>query len=329
MDNPYSDLLRNPKDVEIQPLAGDASGRRYARWQHPNFGPMVYMDASNDRDGSCDDFLRVASHLTDLGLSAPRILARNSDFLLLEDLGDSVFAKILENNANIEKDLYLSAVDVLLCVQKNKPVKGLNTFGTEEMAQAVTPVIEWYQAGITGQENKAASEKLVSLVRSALKECEPSENVMILRDYHAENLIWLPERSGVARCGILDFQDALLGHPAYDLASLLEDARRDVSVQTRDAAIKHFVKESEAEEEAFLHGFSVQAAQRNLRILGVLSRLAVRDGKTHYLDFLPRVWAHLMGDLEHPALTELKTFVLETIPPATQSNLKSLGEQHA
>ncbi|MCV6825632.1 MULTISPECIES: aminoglycoside phosphotransferase family protein [Halocynthiibacter] len=329
MDNPYSDLLRNPKDVEIQPLAGDASGRRYARWQHPNFGPMVYMDASNDRDGSCDDFLQVASHLADLGLSAPKILARSSDFLLLEDLGDSVFAKILENNANLEKDLYLSAVDVLLCLQKNKPVKGLNTFGTEEMARAVTPVIEWYQAGITGQENNAASEKLVSLVRSALKECEPSENVMILRDYHAENLIWLPERSGVARCGLLDFQDALLGHPAYDLASLLEDARRDVSVQTRDAAIKHFVKESGVEEEAFLHGFSVQAAQRNLRILGVLSRLAVRDGKTHYLDFLPRVWAHLTGDLEHPALTELKTFVLENIPPTTQSNLKVLGEQHA
>jgi aminoglycoside/choline kinase family phosphotransferase len=136
----------------------------------------------------------------------------------------------------------------------------------------------------------------------------------VLRDYHAENLIWLPRRAGHARVGMLDYQDMLLGHPAYDLVSLLEDARRDTSPELRAAMLARYLAWSGAEPEAFAAAAHTLAAQRNLKILGLFTRLCRRDGKPRYLAHLPRVWGHLSRDLAHPALAPLAAFVARHLP---------------
>ena len=148
--------------------------------------------------------------------------------------------------------------------------------------------------------------------------------MVVLRDYHAENLIWLPERSGAARVGLLDYQDALEGPPAYDLVSLLEDARRDTSAELRDAMIRQYCEATGQSEAAILAQSALCGAQRNLKILGLFVRLSQTAGKHAYLDLLPRVWGHLQRNLAHPALADLQTWVTTNVPPPDPQKLKKV-----
>ena len=147
----------------------------------------------------------------------------------------------------------------------------------------------------------------------------------MLRDYHAENLLWLPGRSGAARVGLLDFQDMLHGHPAYDLVSLLEDARRDVPAALRTALTDRYLARTGADREAFLLAAATLSAQRNLKIVGLFTRLARRDGKPRYLELLPRAWGHLAADLAHPALAPLAGLVAQHMPPPEPPVLARIG----
>ena len=146
-------------------------------------------------------------------------------------------------------------------------------------------------------------------------------HAIVLRDFHAENLLWLPERDDIARAGIIDFQDALYGHGAYDVVSLLEDARRDVDPEFALQMIDYFIdargQKSPFDEDGFRTDYAILAAQRNAKILGVFARLAVRDGKKRYLDLLPRVEDHFRRDLARPTLKPLKTFMAQHFPDLT------------
>lgn len=324
MPDRFAQLLFSPSGVTVTPLAGDASGRRYARWRHPAFGSMIHMDARNDRADGVADFIKIDTHLRSLGLSAPVILAQNADELLLEDLGDDLFTNILKKKPQMETDLYLGAANLLLEIQKAPIPSDLPTLDPNTMAKAIAPAFEAYLFGATGKDNPKAQSAVSAELERVLIQSYPQNPQLLLRDFHAENLLWLPDRFGVARVGVLDFQDAHVGHPCYDLASLLEDARRDVSETTRKFALDHFLVQSGLDSELFFEGFNVQAAQRNLRILGVLAHLSFVKGKRRYLEFLPRVWNHLMRDLEHPALAELQAILVETLPPPAPKVLRRL-----
>jgi len=153
--------------------------------------------------------------------------------------------------------------------------------------------------------------------------------VLIQRDFHAENLLWLPNRTGVQRVGLLDFQDARTGHPAYDLVSLLKDARRDVPAKVERAMIARYVQNTNSDPRAFDAAYQLLGVQRNLRILGVFARLSLHFNKPHYVDLIPRTWAHLMQGLSHPALKKLRDQVLKDLPPPTPENLTVLKEKCA
>jgi hypothetical protein len=153
--------------------------------------------------------------------------------------------------------------------------------------------------------------------------------VLALRDFHAENLVWLPDRAGVARVGLLDFQDAEAGHPAYDLVSLLKDARRDLAPGLEQEMIDRFLSRTGCDPERFAAAYAALGAQRNLRILGVFARLSMHFGKPHYVDLIPRVWAHLTASLRHPALAPLARRVADDLPEPTPDILASLKEQCA
>ena len=152
---------------------------------------------------------------------------------------------------------------------------------------------------------------------------------ILLRDFHAENLIWLPNRSGVARVGLLDFQDAMIGPACYDLVSLLWDARRDVAQSTIKQMITHFAGCTGRLQQDTQTAFAVIGLQRNLRILGIFARLCIRDGKARYIDFIPRVWRYVQTSLTHPSLTKLKAEIDPVLPEPTPGNLTRLRQKCA
>jgi aminoglycoside/choline kinase family phosphotransferase len=294
-------------------LAGDASNRRYDRLRRGGES-AVLMDAPPEKGEDVRPFLSVAAYLSGLGLSAPRVLAQDQEagFLLIEDLGDDLFARVTARDPGAEMTLYAAATDVLATLHDAPPMPGLARYDAATMTPLAALAYDWYLAESLDR-NDAAKAAFCGAF-APLLQAETSCTVTILRDYHAENLLWLPGRDGAARVGLLDFQDAMIGDPAYDLVSMLMDARRDVSAEVEDAMIARFCAATGQDRAGFERRYHVVGAQRNLRILGVFARLSRRDGKRHYVDLIPRVWGHLMRNLSHPALSGVAGLVKADLP---------------
>ena len=318
------------RGAALAPLAGDASNRRYLRLTHPAHGSAVLMDAPREKGEDTAPFIQIAEYLTAQGLSAPRILARDTaqGFLLLEDLGDDLFARVIPRDPDCENRLYSAATDLLVHLHKAEPPEGLKAYDPPLMADLAALAFDWYARGATGKVPSARSQ-FTAAMQAALEKLNAANEVLIQRDYHAENLLWLPDRAGVARVGLLDFQDAMLGHRAYDLVSLLQDARRDVPPAIEEAMIARYIRETGLDPVPFRTDYNRLGAQRNLRIVGVLARLCLRDGKAHYVDLIPRVWAHLMRNLADPALADVATLVHTHLPPPDPAILQTLKDQCA
>lgn len=309
------------------PLAGDASNRSYERLTGgPNGARAVLMDASPDKGEATGPFIAIATHLNELGFSAPHILHANqtTGFLLLEDLGDDLFARVAKAHPGQELALYEAAIDFLNDLHRY-PAPDFCTQPTPgDMVDLAGLAYEWY-APDTSQASKRQALGELSV---ALEAHQPFAPVLVLRDFHAENLIWLPERSGTKRIGLLDFQDAIAGHPAYDLISLVEDARRDLPEPLAERLISRYISRSGFEGTGFRAAAAACAAQRNLRILGVFARLAAHFHKPGYIDLIPRVWGHLMRDLSHPHLAGLRERLLADLPPPDSAHLSYLKARH-
>lgn len=299
-------------------LAGDASNRKYERLLDPDTqNRAVLMDAAPEKGEDVRPFVAIATHLRRLGFSAPEILAEDpaNGFLLLEDLGDDLFARWVAETPSAEEELYAAAVDFLIELHRRAPPAGLATYCPPLTTQLAALVLDWYLPAATGKPaTTALREAFCAEIETLFAAHIAGPHVLVLRDFHAENLIWLPQRRGGARVGLLDFQDAMAGHPAYDLVSLLEDARRDVPSTLQKAMIQRYLRASHQPRDAFLTALAVLGAQRNLRILGVFTRLCVRDGKPQYTRLMPRMWHHLQCDLRHPALRNLRQIIASALP---------------
>ena len=305
-------------------LAGDASDRRYARLFLPQ-GTAVLMD---NAPGGADDpaaFARIAGHLSGLGLSAPRVMASDlgAGFLLLEDLGDALFARILAQSPDREMTLYAVATDALIHLQRHPVPDDLPNLSALDWATAAAFALDWYAFAVTG--SRPEPQAFVDAMAQALSTHADGPRVLILRDYHAENLLWLADRDGIARAGLLDFQLGQMGQPGYDLVSLLQDARRDVAPATVAAMQARFAVATGAA--GFDAAFATLGVQRALRILGVFARLALVAGKPGYLALLPRVWAQLQTNLAHPALHPLARLCTRLLPPPTAPVLERIARQ--
>lgn len=304
--------------ADRRPLAGDASHRRYERLRHDD-QTAVLMIAPPERGEDVRPFMLIADYLRSLGLSAPAILAADADagLLLLEDLGDGLYARAVAGDLALEREAYGAAVDLLSELHAYPPPAAVPRYDPQRLAELAGLAWHWYAGG---GGDPAAAEEFENLFAST----EGLGEILALRDYHAENLVWLPGRDGIRRVGLLDFQDAMAGHRAYDLVSLLEDARRDVPDDLREDLIARYVAASGVAPRDFRRAFALLGAQRNLRILGVFARLCRRDGKPGYLRFVPRVWAHLMRDLSHPELARLRRRVISDLPEPTPNHLRRL-----
>lgn len=307
-------------------LAGDASDRSYDRLSL-GVNTAVLMDAPPGKGDDPAIFGSIAAHLSTLGLSAPKILAQDltHGFLLLEDLGDALFAREVTRDPLLEPPLYAAATDVLIHLQSAEPAPNLPNLSPQDWANAATFALDWYGFAITGQ--RATPMDFVATLTDLITNHANAPRVMILRDYHAENLLWLPDRANLARVGLLDFQLAQLGQPGYDLVSLLQDARRDVSPQTETAMIARMIAATGSNATQFHAAYAVLGAQRALRILGIFARLCLNDGKPQYLRLIPRVWGQLQRNLAHPALAPLAAICAKLLPEPTSANLHNIGLQ--
>ena len=298
--------------AEIVPLAGDASFRRYFRVR---FGEQVavLMDAPPPHEDP-RPFVAVAEWLTSLGLSAPDILARDLErgLLLLGDLGDDRFREHLDSAPERERELYEVATDLLVELHRHPPMAGLKPHGLAEWLTELELFTEWYcpavGLSVDAARYREAWEQVLGEVAG-----DRLGPVTVLRDFHAENIMLVGGREGINHLGLLDFQDALAGHPAYDLCSVLEDARRDVSPEIERAMLDRY-QEATGTGEAFERAYWALAAQRNTRILGVFTRLWKRDGKPGYRRFQPRMWGLLERDLAQPAMEPVRQWFAQNVP---------------
>ena len=299
--------------AEIQPLAGDASFRRYFRVVDGS-RTAVLMDAPPSQE-DVKPFVAVAEWLADCGLSAPEILARDVDrgLLLLGDFGDFRLREYLDDDPSRERELYELATDLLIHLHRHEPMPGLTPHGVEQWLEEISLFTDWYCPAL-------GLDVDVEGYRAAwIEVLEPVAGdglgpVTVLRDYHAENVMLVNGREGVAHFGLLDFQDAVAGHPAYDLASVLEDARRDVSPEVERAMIDRYVA-AMGDGEKFERAYWALAAQRNTRIIGVFTRLWKRDNKPRYTQFQPRNWGHLERDLARPGLEPVRAWFDANVRP--------------
>lgn len=317
-------------DAQRHSIAGDASFRRYKRLTKADGASTILMDAAPPRE-DVRPFMAITRHLTAHGFSAPQLLAHDVEngFLLLEDLGDDRYSRAIAANADLEDPLYAAAVDTLaamhaLDLPQRLPVTDSITYDVPEYDEALylretALFTDWYMPAILGgpvsSEDRREFQALWAKVTNLTAQAKP---VLVLRDYHADNLMWLPSRQGIAQVGLLDYQDAVRGHPAYDLVSLLEDARRDVPPVLAERMLARYIAATGATPDTFRCDYAILGAQRNTKIIGIFSRLYARDGKTVYLDLIPRVWGLLERDLAHPALKDIKAWFDARIPAAVR-----------
>ena len=342
--------------AERFPLTGDASTRRYIRLKRGEEtallmdqpqgleAPTAPANATADErkalgynavarlaGADCGRFVAAADYLTGLGLSAPKIYATDAPngYVLMEDLGADLFTDSLAKGVP-EELLYQGAAEVLARIHADTapavlpPDKVLHAYDETALMAEVDLLTEWFfPAGLGRAATASEIAEFHGLWHAALVPVLNTRPVFVHRDYHAQNLMWMPGRDGAARVGLIDFQDGVAGSPAYDLISLIEDARRDVSAATGQLTLSHYLNKmreqgTAVDETQFRLEMAVFAAQRNTKIVGIFARLARRDGKTRYLDLLPRVWSYLNSDLDHPALTSLKSWYDRVIPFETR-----------
>ena len=295
--------------AEISPLAGDASFRRYFRLARGGKSAMLMHAPPPHEDPA--PFLAVAGWLEANGQRAPRVLAEEAGkgWVLLEDFGDQRMRDHLDAHPGDEMAVYGAAIDALVALHRlaAAPVPPYDLAVYQREAGLLT---EWYGPAmglaLDGAGYRTAWDAVLAPVLA-----RQVPGVTVLRDYHAENIMLL---GALDQQGLLDFQDALVGHPAYDLVSLLQDARRDVAPQLEAAMLERYLLATGTARAEFLADYAVLGAQRNAKIVGIFVRLCKRDGKPRYLDLIPRVWALMERDLAHPALAPVARWFDANVP---------------
>lgn len=341
-------------DADILPITGDASSRSYQRLARGE-ARAILMDVPPDPDGSgcppdatpqerarlgynaqarlaganLNAFTTLAETLRGAGLHAPEIYtADTSDgFALIEDFGDGLFARVIAEGAD-EAALYSGAIDALVRLHDasvpRPATSGYTLLDYDETAMHAEAalLVDWYWPFLHGTPTPDAIKESYHAAWDETLAGLSAPHTLVLRDYHAENLLWISDHhdtDGITdRVGIIDFQDGLYGHAAYDLVSLMEDARRDVSDAVHDSVIQRYInartKNPDFDEASFLSDFAILAAQRNAKILGIFARLVTRDNKERYRQFMPRVRSHFARDLSRPQVAPLRNWVSENMP---------------
>ncbi len=310
-------LIRNGWDPATRVrIAGDASFRKYDRLTD-NGNTAILMDAPPPQE-DVRPFVHIARHLYERGFSVPDILAEDTDagLLLLEDLGDDTYTRLLARGKD-ERALYALATDALIALHKTPDAvaPGVVPYALPRQLEEVGRLHVWYLKMLGVTLSPDAISEFEQIWEAILPHAEQVPTSLILFDYHVDNLLLIPGRTGIKACGLLDFQDAVSGPVTYDFMSLLEDARRDINpALVAEMKSRYLAALPAIAPDAFNLSWAVMAAQRHVRVIGTFARLNVRDNKPHYLVHMPRLWRYMDQCLAHPALSDLKTWMDEYVP---------------
>jgi tRNA threonylcarbamoyl adenosine modification protein YjeE len=333
-------------DARRQRMAGDASTRSYARLIRDE-GAVILMNSPRRPDGPAiydgksysaavhlaedvKPFVAIANGLRERGFSAPAIdhADLEAGFLITEDFGSEGF--IEGDPPRPISERYETAVDMLAALHRQtlpevlplaqQITYAIPTFDVDAMLVEIGLMLEWYLPDRGVEPTHDMRAEFARLWRDLLAKAAATPKTWMMRDFHSPNLIWLGDRSGLSRVGIIDFQDAVLGPAAYDLVSLLQDARIDVPEALELALLTRYVKARHATDDAFdpagfAEIYAIMSAQRNTRLLGTFARLNRRDGKPQYLRHQPRIWTYLTRSLAHPVLAGLRQWYSASVPP--------------
>jgi len=327
-------------DANVESFPGDASSRRYFRLARGE-DLAVLMDAPRGTETPAEPegasvaeraalgynalarlagpepaaFACIANELVIRGFSAPKIIAADLEagLLLLEDFGQGVYAKVIAADPKMDAEIYRSSFPANMFY--GEASWRVRAYDEAALLTETHLLLDWYAADKGANISDSAREDWNAIWRSLFSALGAHAPGLALRDFHAENLFWLPERKSVSKVGLIDFQDGLFVHPAYDLVSFLEDARRDVSLDLVDPLISQFVEQAKLSDEAgFRRAYAVLGAQRNAKILGIFVRLAERDGKPAYRGLIPRVYDHFIRNVSGEDFAELRKWFATNLP---------------
>jgi tRNA threonylcarbamoyl adenosine modification protein YjeE len=335
-------------DATRRRMAGDASIRSYARLMRED-GVVILMNSPRRPDGppiydgksysaavhlaeDVKPFVAIANGLREAGFSAPAIHHADLEtgFLITEDFGSEGFVEGDPPRPMVDR--YEAAVDLLAALHRKAlpeilPLVAplsypIPAFDTDALMVEIGLMLEWYLPDRGAPPSEVLRAGFVAMWRDLLQEATAAGRTWVLRDFHSPNLIWLGERDGIERVGIIDFQDAVLGPPAYDVVSLLQDARIDVPEAVELALLTRYIQarrdaDSGFDPAGFAANYALMSAQRNTRLLGTFARLNRRDGKPQYLRHQPRIWTYLSRSLAHPALAKVRAWYVANVPPPT------------
>ncbi len=303
--------------VVLEEMKSDASFRRYYRIEGaPMVYPVLLMEDPPDRPPvppfvMVEPFMKIAAHLRSLGLNAPGVYHSDipSGLLVIDDYGDDTYTNLLNREFN-PKSLYELAVDVLIHLHKHPDRNNIDlpAYDAQQLVDEAMLLLDWYYPRLTGKKpTEEMKSSYADVWRQLFKKFPADQKTLVLRDYHVDNLMLVPDTKGIKSCGLLDFQDALTGQMSYDLMSLLEDARRAVPADLQKHLYDRYMKAmGEGFDRAgFDYSFRVLAAQRHAKVLGIFVRLAERDGKDRYLKFIPHVHKLFVESLGNPLLQPL------------------------
>ena len=307
--NLYSFVLNcGFKEEDIIPIKNDASFRKYYRIKNKK---LIVMDAPPDKGESIEQFRTIADIIHTFNLSAPQIVSFDTKqgFMLLEDFGQTSFSNIL--NKDNESKLYKKAIEVLIQINKQskskeKKISKLKSYSIDLLVNESLLFIDWYLEKRKGELVSSDQKKeFIKILNDFYNNIKPQSSTLVLRDYHVDNLFYLNNQKSLRQVGLIDFQDAVIGSPLYDLASLLEDVRRPLKSNLKKKLLEFYIKTininvQDAERE--MRFFSIQ---RNLKILGIFCRLSIRDKKDGYLKYLPNAVKLLRKNLQDPFFINL------------------------
>lgn len=315
--NQINDFLKSNKieTKNLIPIKNDASFRKYFR-----VDKKILMDADPNFGEDVSSFININHLLTDFRLNVPEIYSidKENGFLLLEDLGENIFSKIL--NSENEEQLYKQAIEVLAEIYKKNleefsNFSFLEKYSIEKLQDESQLFIEWYlkkylDIDITDTDIQDFKE-IISTIFNALN---TNFEKLVLRDYHVDNLILQNSKSGLKKVGILDFQDAVIGSSSYDLISIVEDVRRPISNDLKNKLIKYFIDLTGYEVNQLEKELAFYSVQRNLKILGIFSRLNLRDNKPRYMLYNDNAWKYIESNLDNPTMINLKIWLRKILP---------------
>ncbi|MDB4220141.1 phosphotransferase [Pelagibacterales bacterium] len=317
--NQINNFLKN-NQIETKnliPIKNDASFRKYFR-----VDKKILMDADPHLGEDVGSFININHVLREFKLNVPEIFTidKENGFLLLEDLGENIFSQIL--NSENEEQLYKQAIDVLVEIYKKDLNKFSNftfleKYSVEKLQDESQLFIEWYlkkylKINITDTDIKDFKD----IINKIFNNLDTKFEKLVLRDYHVDNLILQKSKLGLKQVGILDFQDAVLGSSSYDLISIIEDVRRPISKDLKNILIKYFIDSTGYDPNQLEKELAFYSVQRNLKILGIFSRLNLRDNKSKYMGYNDNAWKYIESNLNNPTMSDLKVWLKKKLPNA-------------